>query len=42
MNAASSDRQQDPRGASDLMPIWTILDVTTEGRGQDWYPNLNY
>ena len=22
------------------MPIWTILDVTPEGRGTDWYPKL--
>jgi len=28
---------QDPRGAPDLMPIWTILDSTPEGRGTDWY-----
>ncbi len=42
MNGASSDPGQDPRGAPDLMPIWTILDVTPEGRGRDWYPKLNY
>jgi predicted dithiol-disulfide oxidoreductase (DUF899 family) len=42
MNGASSDPGQDPRGAPDLMPLWTILDVTPEGRGTDWYPRLNY
>jgi predicted dithiol-disulfide oxidoreductase (DUF899 family) len=42
MNGASSDPGQDPRGAPDLMPLWTILDVTPEGRGKDWYPKLNY
>ena len=42
MNAASADPGQDPRGAPDLMPIWTILDVTPQGRGTDWYPKLNY
>jgi predicted dithiol-disulfide oxidoreductase (DUF899 family) len=42
MNGASSDPGQDPRGAPDLMPIWTILDVTPEGRGRDWYPKLSY
>ena len=26
----------------DLMPIWTILDSTPEGRGTDWYPKLEY
>jgi predicted dithiol-disulfide oxidoreductase (DUF899 family) len=30
---------QDPRGAPDLMPLWTILDVTPEGRCTDWYRN---
>jgi len=33
MNGASSDPGQDPRGAPDPMPLWTILDVTPEGRG---------
>ena len=42
MNGASADPGQDPRGAPDLMPIWTILDATPEGRGKDWYPKLNY
>jgi predicted dithiol-disulfide oxidoreductase (DUF899 family) len=42
MNGASADPGQDPRGAPDLMPIWTILDVTPQGRGTDWYPKLNY
>jgi predicted dithiol-disulfide oxidoreductase (DUF899 family) len=36
------DPGQDPRGAPDLMPIWTILDSTPEGRGADWYPKLEY
>jgi len=42
MNGGSADPGQDPRGAPDLMPIWTILDVTPQGRGTDWYPKLNY
>jgi predicted dithiol-disulfide oxidoreductase (DUF899 family) len=42
MNAASADPGQDPRGAPDLMPIWTILDCTPEGRGTNWYPKLTY
>jgi predicted dithiol-disulfide oxidoreductase (DUF899 family) len=42
MNGASADPGQDPRGAPDLMPLWTILDVTPQGRGSDWYPKLNY
>lgn len=42
MGDASKDPGQDPRGAPDLMPLWTILDSTPEGRGTDWYPSLNY
>ncbi|MGP9812113.1 DUF899 family protein [Rhodopseudomonas sp. NSM] len=42
MFATSADPGQDPRGAPDLMPIWTILDATPEGRGTDWYPKLRY
>jgi len=34
MNGASADPGQDPRGAPDLMPLWTILDVTPAGRGR--------
>jgi Uncharacterized protein conserved in bacteria len=42
MDGETADPGQDPRGAPDLMPIWTILDVTPEGRGTDWYPKLDY
>ncbi|RJF73964.1 DUF899 family protein [Rhodopseudomonas palustris] len=42
MFATSADPDQDPGGAPDLMPLWTILDCTPEGRGQDWYPKLRY
>jgi predicted dithiol-disulfide oxidoreductase (DUF899 family) len=42
MGFESVDPGQDPRGAPDLMPIWTILDATPEGRGKDWYPKLEY
>ena len=42
MGFATADPGQDPRGAPDLMPIWTILDTTPEGRGTDWYPKLEY
>ena len=33
---------QDARGAPNLIPFWTILDSTPEGRGIDWYPKLSY
>jgi predicted dithiol-disulfide oxidoreductase (DUF899 family) len=42
MGPETADPGQDPRGAPDLMPLWTILDSTPEGRGTDWYPRLEY
>jgi predicted dithiol-disulfide oxidoreductase (DUF899 family) len=42
MGFETADPGQDPRGAPDLMPIWTVLDSTPEGRGTDWYPKLEY
>lgn len=42
MGPATADPGQDPRGAPDLMPIWTLLDSTPEGRGSHWYPQLEY
>ena len=42
MSADTADPGQDPRGAPDLMPVWTILDTTPHGRGSDWYPKLQY
>jgi predicted dithiol-disulfide oxidoreductase (DUF899 family) len=42
MGSESADPGQDPRGAPDLMPIWTVLDATPDGRGTDWYPKLDY
>jgi predicted dithiol-disulfide oxidoreductase (DUF899 family) len=42
MTGESSDPGQDPRGAPDLSPLWTVLDLTPEGRGATWYPKLSY
>ena len=42
MGFETADPGQDPRGAPDLMPLWTVLDCTPEGRGTDWYPKLDY
>jgi predicted dithiol-disulfide oxidoreductase (DUF899 family) len=42
MGFDSSDPGQDPRGAPDLMPLWTVLDCTPEGRRPGWYPSLDY
>ena len=42
MGPSTADPGQDPRGAPDMDPLWTILDTTPEGRGKDWYPRLSY
>jgi len=42
MGGETADPGQDPRGAPDFDPLWTILDTTPEGRGTDWYPKLEY
>ncbi|WP_250510797.1 DUF899 family protein [Caballeronia sp. GACF4] len=42
MDFATADPGEDPRGAPDPMPLWTVLDMTPEGRGTDWYPKLEY
>ena len=38
----TQDPGQDPRGAPDVAPLWTILDLTPAGRGTKWYPKLEY
>lgn len=40
MPMAAADPGEDPRGATDLSPLWNVLDHTPEGRGTDWYPKL--
>jgi len=42
MDFGTADPGQDPRGAPDLMPLWTVLDCTPEGRAPKWYPKLSY
>jgi predicted dithiol-disulfide oxidoreductase (DUF899 family) len=42
MTDSTADPGQDPRGAPDFAPLWTVLDCTPEGRGKDWYPKLDY
>jgi predicted dithiol-disulfide oxidoreductase (DUF899 family) len=42
MTGSTADPGQDPRGAPDFAPLWTVLDTTPEGRGRDWYPTLDY
>jgi predicted dithiol-disulfide oxidoreductase (DUF899 family) len=42
MSGEMADPGQDPRGAPDLDPLWSMLDWAPEGRGTDWYPKLDY
>jgi predicted dithiol-disulfide oxidoreductase (DUF899 family) len=42
MGGEMADPGQDPRGAPDPDPLWTLLDTTPEGRGTNWYPKLSY
>ena len=42
MSGEMADPGQDPRGAPDLDPLWTVLDLTPSGRGTVWYPKLEY
>ena len=42
MTQEMADPGQDPRGAPDIAPLWSVLDLTPEGRGTDWYPKLQY
>lgn len=42
MQAEMADPGQDPRDAPDIAALWSILDLTPQGRPADWYPKLRY
>lgn len=42
MGMDMADPGQDPRDYPDIGALWSILDLTPEGRGTDWYPKLSY
>ena len=42
MTGEMADEGKDPRGGPDIAPLWPVLDLTPEGRGEDWYPKLSY
>ena len=42
MSGEMADPGQDPRGAPDPDSLWTIFDMTPEGRDPHWYPKLDY
>ncbi len=39
---ASPEEGQHPRHVDLLWPLWNILDLTPDGRGTDWYPQVAY
>ena len=39
---APRDRGQDPRHVDLIWPVWNLLDMTPEGRGVKWGPELRY
>ena len=39
---APSEPGQEPRLVDFIWPIWSVLDVTPEGRGTDWSPQREY
>jgi predicted dithiol-disulfide oxidoreductase (DUF899 family) len=41
MPPEAADPGQDPRTSPDIAPLWNLLDLTPDGRGQ-WYPKLSY
>jgi predicted dithiol-disulfide oxidoreductase (DUF899 family) len=42
MRQEMADPGQDPRDAPDIASLWSILDLTPEGRPEGWYPKLDY
>jgi predicted dithiol-disulfide oxidoreductase (DUF899 family) len=42
MRQEMADPGQDPRDAPDIAALWSVLDLTPQGRGGDWYPKLAY
>ena len=42
MPPEAADPGQDPRTAPDIAPLWSLLDLTPEGRDPNWYPKLSY
>lgn len=42
MTKEMADTDQDPRDAPDIASLWSILDLTPDGRGTVWYPKLQY
>jgi len=41
LGLVASDPGQDPRHADFMWPLWSVLDLTPEGRGTDFQPKLD-
>lgn len=39
---APSEPGHDPRHVDLIWPLWNLLDLTPEGRGEKWHPSLSY
>jgi predicted dithiol-disulfide oxidoreductase (DUF899 family) len=39
---AAGEAGEDTRHIDAMWPLWNVLDVTPEGRGEKWYPKLAY
>lgn len=39
---APAEKGQDPRHVDSIWPVWNVLDMTPEGRGEKWNPRLSY
>jgi predicted dithiol-disulfide oxidoreductase (DUF899 family) len=39
---ARPDKGEDPRPVDLIWPLWNLLDMTPDGRGEGWYPKLKY
>jgi predicted dithiol-disulfide oxidoreductase (DUF899 family) len=37
-----SDTGQDQRHGDTIDPLWNLFDLTPDGRGSDWYPEMTY
>lgn len=42
MMLAPADSGQDMRHVDMIWPLWNLLDVTPDGRGENWSPKLSY
>ncbi|MDH3701714.1 MAG: DUF899 family protein [Alphaproteobacteria bacterium] len=39
---APNEDGQHPRHVDFIWPLWSVFDLTPEGRGTDWFPRLSY